>query len=191
MAATLWKTFSLRNPACGENTRDAVWVAEYISGEPYLLEWWATTTDALERYGAWLEGGTLRTIEVEWGYHPPSLSQVIDCLGPPEFYIAQYLPEPEAVRASLELIYQDRGMVVRYDSPFTSIFRPEPPSEFHPYLRINELTVTAPGTPEQIVIDIYQIVDLDSDRAVVLCQIRPWPGSFEAIEFVPWREACT
>lgn len=139
-------------------------------------------------YTAWFRDGILQKIDVKWTLLPtPSLSQAVDSLGAPEYCIVYYGIAPEAVNINLDLLYPEKGIVVRFVSPFTSPFRPEPPQEFHPYMRIRELAVVAPGTPEQMVPALYSIGDVGGyvDNA---CLSKRWPGSIEAMEIAPLSE---
>lgn len=141
-------------------------------------------------YTAWFREGILQKIDFERSFplSRPSLSQVVDCLGAPDYYIVYYAVAPEAVNVNLDLLYADSGFVVRYNSPFTSFFIQEPPTKFHPYMRIREMAVVAPGTPEQIVPAVYSIGNVGGGHVHNACLRKPWPGSIEAMEIVPRQE---
>ena len=146
--------------------------------------WWRS--DAAvgigETYQAWFRGGRqLKKIDVRWGHPKPTLAQLIDCLGIPEYYIAFYDQAPEATRFKLVLLDSETGIVLPYDSPYTSFLRPEPP-EIHPDVRIDELAVVAPGPPEQMVTDLYSVGNVGGGYKYSVCLLKPWPGSVEAME---------
>ena len=87
--------------------------------------------------------------------------------------------------ANLDLLYLEKGFVIRYESPYTSYDLPEPITEFHPYLRIRELAVVAPGTLEQVVRAVYSNGNVGGGYVHNSCLSEPWPGSIEAMEIVP------
>ena len=157
----------------------------------YVADWSRHTSNGLFRVNtAWFKDGVLQKIDAEWVFPlpRPSLSQVVDCLGDPDYYIVYYVIAPEAVSVNLDLLYPDRGIVVRYESPFTSFFMPEPQKEFHPYMRIRELAVVAPGTVEQVVRAVYSNGNVGGGYVHNACLSEPWPGSIEAMEIVPLEE---
>lgn len=149
---------------------------------------WTARPDGRVRghYYARFRDGSLARVEVYWRNRSPSLGQTVDCLGPPEQYFAFEDMAPEASSLSLVLLYTTRGFIVRYGSPYTSIFRPELPTSFHPDIRIDNIIVVAPGPPEQMAKGI-RYDDVFTARAV--CLHKPWPGSIGAIEIAAPREA--
>ena len=152
--------------------------------------WWRSdaTIGIGETYQAWFrEGRQLIKINVRWGHPRPTLTQLVDCLGIPEHYIAFYDQAPEAIRLRLILLYSEKGVIVRYDSPYTSFLRPELP-EIHPDVRIDKLVVVAPGPPDQMVTDLYSVGNEGSVYKYSTCLRKPWPGSIKAMEVEPAAE---
>lgn len=141
-------------------------------------------------YSGWIQDGTLQKIDVQWIFPlpRPTLSQAIACIGAPEYYIAFYEQAPEAVATYLDLLYPEKGIVVRYESPFTSSARPDPLDEFHPFMRIEQVVVVAPGTPEQMVPAVYSAGNVAGSHADNSCLSKPWPGSIKALEIAPITE---
>ena len=159
--------------------------------DPYGISWISLKlTGPTGMYTAWFWNGVLRKVDFERSFPlpRPSLSQVVECLGAPKYYIAFYGMAPEAVKVNLDLLYPDRGFVVRYVSPFTSLFMSKPPARFHPHMRIRELAVVAPGAPAQMVPSVYSIGHVGGGYSHSACLSKPWPGSIEAMEIVPLTE---
>ena len=160
-------------------------------GNPSEVSWARIALNGpIGMYSAWIKDGTLQKIDVQWIFPlpRPTLSQAITCLGAPEYYIAFYDDEIEAIGTNLDLLYLENGFVIRYESPYTSPDRPEPITAFHPYMRISQLVVVAPGTPEQILSAAYSSGNVGGQHAENACLNKPWPGSIEAIEIVPIEE---
>ncbi len=140
-------------------------------------------------YTAWFREGVLQKIDVEWTPLPmPSLSQAVECLGAPGYYIVYYGMAPDGHNINLDLLYTEKGLVVRYVSLFTTFLMPELPEEFHPRMRIEGLAVVAPGAPEQMVPAVYSTGNVGGGYVHNACLSKPWPGSIEAMEIVPRQE---
>ena len=149
---------------------------------------WTAKPDGKNRanYYAVFREESLALVEVYWRNGSPSLGQIVDCLGAPEQYFAYEALAPEASSLSLVLLYTTKGLIVRYNSPYTSVLRPELPSAFHPHTRIDKLMVVAPGTPEQMAEEV-RYDSVFTARAV--CLRKSWPGSIEAMEIAAPAEA--
>ena len=158
---------------------------------PYGITWISfKLTGPIGVYTAWFRDGILQKIDFERSIPlpRPSLSQVVNCLGAPEYYIVYYTLAPEANNINLDLLYPEKGIIVRYVSPFTSLLIPELPEKFHPYMRMRDMSVVAPGTPEQMLPVAYSIGIVGGGFAHNACLSKPWPGSIEAMEIVPLEE---
>ena len=154
-------------------------------GNPSEVSWGRIAINGpIGIYSAWIQNGTLQKIDVQWisPLPQPTLSQAIACLGKPEYYIAYYAEAVHDFGTNLDLLYLEKGFVIRYESPYTSYDLPEPITEFHPYMRIRELAVVAPGTLEQVVRAVYSNGNVGGGYS---CLSEPWPGSIEAMEIVP------
>lgn len=207
--ASYWAEFNFNadSPADVVSTVSRLWgidqdelrIRDDRWGKPHAVFWGnLDSTGAIVLYTAWFRDGTLRKIDVAWREHPapnpaltqavmskPSLSQAVDCLGAPDYYVATYEFAPEAVRATLDLLYPQKGLVVRYGSPFTDLFTILGlQREFLLYKQFEQLAVVAPGTPEQMVPAVYSVGNVAGGNADNACLSKPWPGSFEALEFV-------
>ena len=130
-------------------------------------------------YSAWFrEDRRLFQIIVRWDNPEPSIAQVIDCLGAPDFYEAYYEPVAEARSLELALWYVEKGLVVQN----SSIHYRERTPAVSPRQRLEHLIVGAPGDLEEMVRNVYTGGDDPSWQAYTLCLLRPWPGSVEEIE---------
>ena len=119
----------------------------------------------------------LETVEVLWT-PPATIAQMIDCLGAPRSYSAYYGPSHHEAILYLEFWYPDRGLSL-HQSFYTRI-TPSHPVE--PALRIDGFHVTAAAQPGQAVPSVYTAGQDPRSTAFDLCQVRPWPGSLEAID---------
>lgn len=117
-------------------------------------------------------------VDVLWQDPQPTLTQVIDCLGFPEYYEAIFQPATEGRHLRLGLWYTEKGLVVNHDS---FDYR-EPPPAIHPKLRMDGFIVVTAGDPEQMAPNVYTVGYKPAIQAYGLCVLRPWPGSIEAIE---------
>lgn len=124
----------------------------------------------------------LTQVEVWWGRSrlPPTLAQVIDCLGFPQYFesVYTYGAGEAPFRLTLGLWYTEKGLVVNHTSFHNRVQLPT----IHPKQKMDSFFVVAPGPPEQMVRDVYTLGDQPSVHAYGLCVLRPWPGSIEAIE---------
>lgn len=167
-------------------------------GKPRAAVWsYLEPNGAMIVYRAWFRDGTLRKIDVEWREPPslspeltkgvmpkPTLSQAIDCLGAPDYYLAFLEWAPEALGATLDLLYSQQGFVVRYGPRYSHSFDLELLPGILPHLHVEQLAVVAPGSPEQMVPALYRIGNVAGGNVKNACLSEPWPGSFEELEFV-------
>ena len=109
---------------------------------------------------------------------PPTLAQVLGCLGPPEYYASYEETDIEKFGFDLSLWYLEKGIVVQHVSFYSLVS----PTADLPAQRMENLFVVAPGTLEQMVPNVYTMGFLPSVQAWGLCILRPWPGLIEAIE---------
>lgn len=109
---------------------------------------------------------------------PPTLTQVLDCLGPPEYYAAYEEATVETYSFILMLWYLEKGFVVQHSSYYTLV---RPTVDLSAQLMQN-FFVVAPGTLEQMVLNVYTLGHDPDVQAWGLCVLRPWPGSIESIE---------
>ena len=116
----------------------------------------------------------LTSIFFKWWNRTPTLNEVIDCLGFPEYYAAFYDQGVEAYHLSLNLWYVNKGFVVRG----YSFHHEEQPPSIGPEYRMRHFNATVPGDLERMLSHLHIAVV----HSYILCGIRPWPGSIEAIE---------
>lgn len=162
---------------------DRVRVVE-LSSEDLRVKWGDIQGELGIDYSAlFREERQLIKVDVRW--HPnPTLAQVIDCLGFPEYYAAFYQQEIETASLNLAFWYVEKGFVVRH----VSFHRQERPPEIRLTQRMTDLFVVAPGTSEQMVPNVYTYGDEPAVQAWGLCVIRPWSGSIETIEVESFLE---
>ena len=159
---------------------------ELVGDKVFDMRWWSdATVGSGGHYQAWFQSDQkLAKIRVEWGYPKPTLAQVIDCLGPPEHYIAFFENGPHGIYLSLALLYPDIGIVVRH---FDIVWRYEP-LKIHPNKRMGFFVVVPPGTAEQVVTEMYSYGNEDPYHVRSVCLLKPWPGSIEDMEIASEEE---
>lgn len=128
----------------------------------------------------------LTRIEARWSRSrlPPTLAQVIDCLGSPQYYesVYTYGAGEAPRRLVLGLWYTAKGLVVYHTSFHNRVDRLP---AIHPNQWMDSFIVVAPGVPEQMVPNVHTGGDNLEIDAYGLCVLKPWPGSIEAME-VEW-----
>lgn len=147
------------------------------------LEWNSSISGRDVYYEAWFgEERQLQGIDVSWRHPFATLSQVIDCLGPPDFYSARFEFDHEP-QLDLHLWYVERGFSFNhYSYPRAERYRTVRPGQ-----RIDNFSVTAPLPRKQPFPDLYEAGSDPAQSANALCLIRAWPGTVEAIE-VTWYD---
>lgn len=156
---------------------------------------WIDWSDSIEtglgaQYSAlFREERRLTRIAMYWNQEDPlpSIVQVLDCLGPPQYFEAFYQMEPEATAIVVGLWYVEKGIVVEG----YSAHRLALPSAIQPEFRMTSSIVVAPGSPEQMIPNVYTDGDDTKIQAYGLCRLRMWPsGAIEAIEIEEWSAPC-
>lgn len=119
----------------------------------------------------------LRRIVLEWNLPEPALTQIIDCLGPPEYYSAAYVSGTESTGVGLDLWYVEKGFVARglVDAYFPWQTLPE---VITPDFRMDLFLVLPPGLEKMA----YSLRNSVEGANREMCVLKPWPGSIEAIE---------
>jgi len=107
----------------------------------------------------------------------PTLGQIINCLGVPEYYEATYFADYE-LHLNLKLWYPEKGIVIEH----FSFHNQELPPPIDADYRIPMFYVLAPGEPVEMVANLYVQGEDPDVQAYGLCVLRPWPGSIEALE---------
>ena len=130
-------------------------------------------------HSAWFrEDRRLFQITVRWDDPKPSLTEVIDCLGFPDYYEAFFEQGIHARNLRLALWYVDKGLVVFH----SSIHYRERTPAVSPRQPLEYLIVVAPGNLEEMARNVYRNGDDPAWQAYTLCLLRPWPGSIEEME---------
>ena len=169
-----------------EIERDQVQFMLTISEEVYMARWRSSTiVGAGGAYEAsFQDDQKLGKISVTWGNPRPTLSQIIDCLGFPDHYIAFYDQTVEALYLSLALLYADNGIVVRHYAFSGSTEVPR----IHPDMRMERFVVVPPGTAERVATDMYSYGNEVPRHVRSVCLLEPWPGSIEAMKIASDEE---
>ena len=132
------------------------------------------------RYSAeFHEEGPLNETDFEAGFFP-TLGQVIDCFGAPDFYSAYWLQDIEDAMLMLALWYVDQGLVFSHRSWGQHHRRPLPPP-FPQALSMHFATMLPPGDVAKMVNVHYEIAS-PGNKEYVLCILKPWPGAIGAME---------
>lgn len=128
-------------------------------------------------YGAAFRNEDLRNIVVRWRGTRPTITEVLDCFGEPDFYRAGYSPAGEpGNKLELELWYPEKGLMVGH---FRYSHSEQPPA-IASRSTMTDLTIVRPGSIEAVVADAYlgRAVEV---REKALQALKPWPGTWEDI----------
>lgn len=147
-----------------------------MSEKSVVIQWQVEFDDGADpRYTArFHEDWKLSTVYFKWWNRKPTLAQVIDCLGVPEHYAAYYEQGVEKRQLNIDLWYVDKGFVVQG----YSFHGQDQPPEIRSGYRMSAFNATVPGDLERMISTIH----IPAVHAYVLCFLRPWPGSIDAIE---------
>ena len=108
-----------------------------------------------------------------------TLEQVIECLGFPEYYSAYYIPDIEDADFRLDLWYMDKGLVITHGSWYGAHDVPLWP--IPPGLVMTSGQAVPSSDPAAMISAAYHWSS-PGQPEYILCVLRPWPGSLEAIE---------
>ncbi|MYC96516.1 MAG: hypothetical protein F4X14_16245 [Caldilineaceae bacterium SB0661_bin_32] len=157
--------------------REQIFLDELSREETLLVRWEDSQGERV--YSARFREGEFHQVLVSFkSGRRPTLAQVIDCLGFPEYFAAYEARGVEKDSFVLALSYPEKGFEI-YHVSFGAL--PKSTTDL-PARLIDNLSVVAPGPPEQMVRDVYSYGHLPSVHAWGLCVLRPWPGSIGAIE---------
>jgi hypothetical protein len=104
----------------------------------------------------------------------PLLRQVIDCLGEPEWYTSGYGPVHHLFSLNVELYFPKYGLRVS-----SSQITRQQDIAINEDLVISDLRLSPPGTTEEVISFFY--FHSPEVAQIVLEQLKPWPGSLEAM----------
>ena len=153
--------------------RDKIEGGRRRTGGFFPVTWW-DNEEMVHHMAIFSPSGRLE--EVGGGMVPGlTLAQIIDCLGPPDYFSAYR--GPYFATTELELYYIEEGFSVSgfFDHRYPGR---EPLERISPEFGMSEFTVY-PQTLEELA---RRVGDVDGDGYPDPCILRLWPGSIEALE---------
>lgn len=183
---SLWKEFSFGDDSPSDviSTVERLWDKEAgqvstMSNYRDLFILWSDSVDGVHAsYEAffWREQEFMH-VELQL-YPAPTLSQVLDCLGAPEYHEATLAAGIEYSYHVVSLWYTEKGLIAG-DVAFPPVlYRTVIDAEY----RIGFFVFVAPGELEELISNAYFSGMTEWVYEYGTCIIRPWPGSIEAIE---------
>jgi hypothetical protein len=181
---TLWKEFrfGLTSPETIVDVLETTWRVDknqirFIPQpeDTFRVEW---ETNHNQYSALFRDERQLVKVDVWWQEPFPTLSQIMDCLGPPEQYQAFYEQVPDALQLQLSLWYPKKGFVV---DGYSFHLQRQPP-EIHPEYPMRGFITVASDAPERMVMNVYTHGNKPNIQTYGLRLLKPWPGSIEAIE---------
>ena len=128
-------------------------------------------------YSSTFRDGQLKLISFWWTLPEPALTQVIECLGPPDYYSAAFGSTQEAISLDLNFWYTEKGFVVK-GLASSQLAGGKLPEVITPDFRMDLLMVLPKGLEQ-----MAYSRDLGNPKnGPYVCFLKPWPGSIEAIE---------
>ena len=150
-----------------------------VSDNRLQMNWPDSNATGLKaNFSAKFRDDHLTHITFWWDLPEPALVQVIDCLGPPDYYTASYSTATQGQSIWISLWYVERGFYV--SGAATALF----PGQLlllgaiPPGFRMEVFLVLPAGLEEMARNFTY----LNDHGKLALCVLKPWPGSVEAIE---------
>ena len=151
---------------------DQIDVGETADGNSHVIEWNDAAEESYYDAGV-VKGAQLDRFHVQF-LPVPTLSQVLDCLGTPDYYIANGGPRAEGTH--LQIWYVEQGFIATghvFHSGFAALWQ-EPLKAIPFGFGMSSFRILPAG--------IDQMARRFNYRNPVLCDLRLWPGSIEAIE---------
>lgn len=131
------------------------------------------------RYLGKFVGSDLVQVQELWTDDEPTGDDVLRCLGEPAFYMAYYDQPSTQFELLVDLWYPQKGLLVRAIEFGRDPTRPPTVSG---QLRFDLIRYVAPNqSMEDVVADAFIDVWAEA-REAWMAQIRPWPGTWEAVE---------
>jgi len=120
------------------------------------------------------EDTKLSAVFFHWRNRRPTITEVIGCLGDPEYYVAYYQLGSKGEAIIVHLWYVDRGFVVR------GISFPgwDKPAEITPEYQMTDFSASEADDLERMISKLHR----PAVHSFFICEIRPWPSSIEEIE---------
>ena len=110
----------------------------------------------------------------------PTMRQILDCFGAPDYYTAYWLQDVEASLLDLALWYVEEGLLFAHESWSNHHKYPGPPP-YPPELSMHFAMMLPAGDAGRMVDVRYGEENLGQRKAYTRCILRPWPGSIEAM----------
>lgn len=149
-------------------------------GAPDDVLWieWGNLHDGYGHYSAEFDSERrLRKIAVRL-QPSPTLEQVIDCQGFPDYYFASWKQEVEARTLSVTAWYAKEGLIF---GSYSTYYGLQPPIIRPGHLMNSQLLVVAPGPPERMV-EALHLPGQEISEEEASQFVKPWPGSIEDME---------
>ena len=105
----------------------------------------------------------------------PTAADIVTCFGEPDLYQAIFTIDGGGLHSYLGLWYLADGVVIYSEQLYGYI--DQLPSSMD-IITMTSMSLTAPGTAESMIRDLY-----DNSDGTVLATLRPWPGTWEVVEF--------
>ncbi len=114
-------------------------------------------------------------VRMRWENFPPTLADILRCLGEPPLYRAYHFSNPETTWTYLELWYPQQGiMVTVYNTDKVATLRIDYPIAYVSYVQ--------PGSPEELIPRLFRDVARGTQRYFeILRGLRSWPGDITKI----------
>ena len=160
--------------AIGTNELDIV---ESYEGNFHVITWKEAAAGSIYK-AVVAKGAQLEDLKVRFFPVPPTLGQVLQCFGPPDYYFA--FGGPHNMGTEMEIWYVESGLVftgIVVHSEIASIWQ-EPLQTIPTGFGMSSLYILKPGTEEMA----RSLNYLDKEGNPTLCKLKPWPESMKAVE---------
>jgi hypothetical protein len=140
---------------------------------PDLVSW----TRANKRYEAHFQGGLLRRVDVRWQSAAPTIADALNCFGSPDYYTVQW-GSGAGPALDIALWYVRDGVTVGDWQEVRDVSAPRVTNTD----RLNSVSYLEAGDPRQMIRYSYLVGEDAAFQKQILDRMKPWPGSFPAIE---------
>jgi hypothetical protein len=176
---------ALRSLDIGEMDRERMleWIHINYQVEDSAIARYDADTLAWEyqgnKYSAYFDQGELTYLSVRWYALEPTPDEVIDCLGAPDLYRAIYSGHSVRNHLGLELWYVAEGILIDHYT-FRSFSQKQPPAITGTMRIATVSTFFQPDDP--VAVAAQGIAPIPVMDPLDEHPLKPWPGSWEAIE---------
>lgn len=130
------------------------------------------------KYYSMLLGNDKTSLGMVWETGFPSVQQILDCLGDPEYYRAYLDPTPGPTFTQLILLYPSQGL-----SFGATLF--EPVEAFEVTAPVKSVGYSKFGSIEEMIL-ASSIIEPGSEQFNrILASVKPWPGGLDRIVVDP------